>query len=189
MKVGIKHLTYAPYTSGGDGSTVTYGTGAYLADYMVKADMGEERSDVDMYADDHKIDSDNSMTAQTLTLELANMTDAMETAFLGYTVSSGVVTVTDDPAPFIGVGFVRKERYKGTITYTGYWFYKVQFGLDTDSVNTKGENLEFQTHSLTGSAVAVTLTSGGKGVFSEHKRETTEAAALSWVKGKAGIST
>lgn len=189
MKVGIKHLTYAPYTSGGDGNAVTYGTGVYLPDYMVRADMGEERSDVDMYADDHKIDSDNSMTAQTLTLELANMTSAMEEAFLGYTVSSSEVSVTDDPAPFVGVGFVRKERYKGTVTYTGYWFYKVQFGLDSESVNTKGENLEFQTHSLTGSSVAVTLTSGGKGIFSVHKSETTEAAALTWLKGKAGIST
>ena len=74
-KIGLKCLTYAPFTSGGEHTTVTYGTGVMLNDYMIRADIGEERDDVKFYADDHKIDADNAMNGATLALELANMTD------------------------------------------------------------------------------------------------------------------
>ena len=125
-KIGIKCLTYAPYTSGGDGSSISYGTGVQLVDYMIRADVGEERSDVDFYADDHKIDTENSMTGATLSLELANMTDALEKAFLGYSAESSAsgadLLVTEDSSGFVGCGFYRKERFKGTITYKCYWF-------------------------------------------------------------------
>ena len=65
-KIGLKCLTYAPFTSGGEYTSITYGTGVMLNDYMIRADVGEERVDVDFYADDHKIDTENSMTGATL---------------------------------------------------------------------------------------------------------------------------
>ena len=190
-KIGIKGLTYAPYTSGGDGSAIVYGTGVKLDDYMIRGDIGEEHSNVDFYADDHKIDVENSMSGMTLSLELSNMTDALEQALLGHVAGTGSnseLIVTDGPSPFVGVGFIRKERFKGAITYHAFWVYKIQFSKDSDSTNTKGETVEFQTESLTGDAVAVTLTSGGDNVFYSHLRASTEAAARTWLNGKAGIT-
>lgn len=189
MKIGIKDLVYTPFTSGGEGSAVVYGTGVALVDYMVRADIGEERDDNGMHADDHKIDSDNSLNGMTLGLELANMTDDMEVALFGYVVSSSVVSVTDAAAPFVGIGFVQKKRFKGTVSWTGYWFYKVQFSMDTDSTQTKAESIDWQTHSLSGNCMAVTLTSGGAGTYMTKKTVSTEADALAFVKGCAGIST
>ena len=191
-KVGLKCLTYAPYTSGGDGSSITYGTGVQLADYMIRADVSEERNSVDFYADDHKIDSENSMTGATLSLELANMTDALEKAFLGYKPESQTagadLLVTDASAGFNGVGFYTKERFKGTATWKCYWFYKIQFSKDSDSIDTKGENIDFQTESVSGDAMGVQLTSGGDVIYYAINRQTTEAGAVSWLKTKAGIS-
>ena len=191
-KIGIKCLTYAPYTSGGAGGVISYGTGVQLADYMIRADVSEERSDVDFYADDHKIDTENSMSGATLSLELANMTDALEKAFLGYVAESSAsgadLLVTDAAAGFVGVGFYRKERYKGTVTYKCYWFYKTQFSKDSDSTTTKGENIDFQTESMSGDAVGVQLTGGGPTVFYAVNRQSTEANAVSWLKTKAGIT-
>lgn len=191
-KIGIKGLTYAPYTSGGEGTAVVYGTGVKLDDYMIRADISEERADADFYADDHKIDSDNSMTGASIVLELANMTDALEKEFLGYvpasTASGADLNITDAAAPFVGVGFIKKERYKGTITYKGYWFYKVQFTRDTDSVNTKGESVEFQTETVNGDALAVTLESSGASIFYTTCRKSTEADVRTWLNGKAGIT-
>lgn len=191
-KIGIKGLTYAPFTGGGDGSAITYGTGVKLDDYMIRADLNEEHNNVDFYADDHKIDVENSMSGMTLALELSNLTDDLEKALLGHAAGTGTgnteLNVTDGAAPFVGIGFIRKERFKGTVTYHAFWVYKIQFAKDGDSTTTKGESIEFQTESLTGDAVSVTLTSGGDNIYYSHKREATEAAARTWLNGKAGIS-
>ena len=191
-KIGIKCLTYAPYTSGGDGSAISYGTGVQLTDYMIRADVNEERGDVKFYADDHKIDSENSMTGATLGLELANMTDALEKAFLGYvaesTASGADLLVTDAAAGFNGCGFYRKERFKGTVTYKCYWFYKVQFSKDSDSTTTKGENVDFQTETVNGDAMGVHLTASGDTVYYAICRKSSESDAVAWLKTKAGIT-
>lgn len=191
-KIGIKCLTYAPYTSGGDGSSISYGTGVQLVDYMIRADVTEERGDVKFYADDHKIDSENSMTGASLGLELANLTDDLEKAFLGYvaesTASGADLLVTEAAAGFVGCGFYRKERFKGTITYKCYWFYKVQFSKDGDSTTTKGENVDFQTETLTGDALGVKLTSAGDTLYYAICRKSSESDAIAWLKTKAGIT-
>ena len=191
-KIGIKCLTYAPYVSGGDGTTISYGTGVQLEDYMIRADVGEERSSVDFYADDHKIDVENSMTGATVSLELANFTDALEKAFLGYvaesTASGADLLVTDAAAGFVGCGFYRKERFKGTVTYKCYWFYKVQFSKDSDSTTTKGENVDFQTESVSGDALGVKTSANGNTIYYATNRKSSEADAISWLKTKAGIS-
>ena len=191
-KIGIKGLTYAPYTSGGDGAAIVYGTGVSLTDYMIRADVSEERQDSPFHADDHQIDADNSLTGATLSLELSNLTDALEKAFLGYvesgTSSATELGVTEADAPFVGVGFIRKERFKGTATYKAYWFYKMQFSKDSDSTQTKGESMDFQTETLTGNAMGVQLTSGAAALYYSTKRADTETAARTWLNGKAGIT-
>jgi len=191
-KIGLKCLTYAPYTSGGDGSSISYGTGVQLTDYMIRADVSEERQDAKFYADDHKIDSENSMTGATLSLELANLNNSLEEAFLGYVAESSAsgadLLVTDAAAGFVGCGFYRKERFKGTVTYKCYWFYKVQFSKDSDSTNTKGENVDFQTETLTGDAMGVVLTSGGPTIYYATNRKDTESNAVAWLKTKAGVT-
>ena len=191
-KIGVKGLTYAPYSSGGEGSAVVYSTGAQPADYLVRVDVGEEREDVKFYADDHQIDQENALTGATLSLELANLTDDLEKAFLGYKAESSAsgadLLITDAAAGFVGVGFYRKERFKGTVTYKCYWFYKVQFSKDSDSTNTKGENVDFQTETMSGDAMGVQLTSGGDVIYYCTCRKDTESNAVSWLKTKAGIS-
>lgn len=188
-KIGIKGLTYAPFTSGGEGGAITYGTGVSLVDYMIRADISEERENVKFRADDHQIDAENEVTGISLSLELANMTDAMDKAFLGHTDgTSSELHVTDKSAPFIGIGFIRKERHKGTLTYHAFWVYKIQFSKDSDSTNTKGEQIEFQTETVSGNGMGVQLTSGGDVIYYSHKRESTEAAARTWLNGKAGIT-
>jgi len=188
-KIGIKSLTYAVYSTGGAGGAITYTGGTMLDDYMIRADLSEEREDVKFYADDHQIDSENAMTGLSLSLELAGMTDNLDQKLLGHVSgTSPELNVTDAEAPFVGVGFIRKERHKGTVTYHAYWIYKIRFSKDSDSTQTKGESTDFQTETLTGNAVSVVLTSGGSNIYYSHARQSSEASAVSWVKGKAGIS-
>ena len=188
-KIGIKGLTYAPYTSGGEGGSITYGTGVKLDDYMIRADLTEEHEDIGFYADDHKIDRENSMNGLSISLELSNITDDMEKTLLGYKTGTGnELNVTDAASPFVGVGFIRKERFKGTLAYHAYWLYKVQLAKESDSAQTKGESIEFQTETLSGDAMGVKLASDGDVIYYSHLRGTTEAAARTWLNSKAGIS-
>ena len=188
-KIGIKGLVYAPVTGGGVYTAVTYSTGVALDDYMIRADLNEERSDIKFYADDHQIDAENGVNGVSLSLELSNMTDDLEKALLGYKSGTGdELNVTDADAPFVGLGFTRKERFKGAVTYHSFWIYKIQFSKDSDSAQTKGETIDFQTESLSGNAMGVTLSAGGDTIYYSHIRSTVESTAVSWLKGKAGIS-
>lgn len=188
-KIGIKGLTYATFSTGGEGGAITY-TGAHkMDDYMIRADLGEEHEDIGFYADDHKIDRENSMNNVTVSLELANMTDEMEQAMLGYkSGTGGELHVTNEASPYIGVGFIRKERFKGVLAYHAYWLYKVQLAKESDSSQTKGESIEFQTETVSGDAIGVTLSTSGDVIYYSHIRSTTEAAARTWLNGKAGLT-
>ena len=188
MIVGAKHLTWAPYTSGGAGSAMVYGTGTMEVDKVVRVDMSEERGDVAFYADDKRIDRDNSINGASVAIEVAQLTAEMRENILGHVKATNDYTVTEDASPYVGVGFCLKQRYKGTVTYRTYWYYKVQFSEGQRSFNTKGENLEFQTESLEGEAEAVQLTEGGAMAYYVYAESATEAAAITWLKGKAGVS-
>ena len=191
MIVGAKYLTWAPFTSGGEGGAITYGTGTAETDKVVRVDMSEDRADAAFYADDHRIDRDNSITGANLSVEVAQLTTGMREGMLGHTGTGTVTvvyTVTDAASPFVGVGFVLCQRYKGTMTYRSYWYHKVQFSEGQRSFNTKGESVEFQTESLEGEAVAVQLASAGAYEFYCYAEHATESAALAWVKSKAGIT-
>lgn len=189
MVIKVRKMTWAKITSGGNGSAMVYTGGQVESDKVVRVDQSEERSAVSFYADDHMIDHDNSVSAATVALELAKITDEMYEDVLGYAKTTTELTVTANEAPYVGVGFIYGYKYCGEAKYRAYWYYKVQFGLGSRSFNTKGETTAYQTESLEGNAMAVQLESGGNDVFYAMSTELdTEAAALTWLRGKAGIS-
>lgn len=190
-KIGVKCLTWAKYASGGDGSAIVYSTGGQmLKDYMVQGDLSMDNSKGDEYADDHLIDTDSSTTAVHLALELANMNDDMLKDFCGMEAGTNELFQTDQAAPFLGVGFMMVNRFKGTVTYEGIWIYKIQFHRDSLTASTKTENIEFGHENVTGDGVGVQLTSGGSVYFYAHKTGgANEAAIETWLKGKAGIQS
>ena len=191
MIIKVRNLTWAKVSGGGDGAAMTYTGGKVDRDKIVRVDQSEERSDVKFFADDHQIDRDNTITGASVSIELAKLTDDMKKDALGYVAGDGQneMLVTDAAAPFIGVGFIHGEMYCGVATYKAYWYHKVQFSRGQRSFNTKGDTTAFQTESLEGEAMSVTLTDGGPTVFfAESGDLSTEAAALTWLKGKAGVS-
>lgn len=190
MIIKAKGLTWAKVTGGGNGSAMVYGTGKYDRDRVVRVDQSEERSDSGFYADDHKIDSDNSVNAASIAFEMAKVDDDFKVDALGYEKDTNELRRTTDESPYIGIGFIYGYRHCGKNTYKAFWYHKVQFSLGSRSFNTKGENLEFQTESIEGEAMAVQLTDGGKeSFFAESLELDTESAARAWLDGKAGITS
>lgn len=188
MVIKVKGLTWAPFTSGGDGAACVYGTGHAENDLIVRVDQNEERSNEKFHADDHQIDQDNSVNGATLSIEAAKINDLMKEELLGMVKGTDSLRMTVSEAPYVGIGFIYGSVHCGVKSWKAYWYYKVQFGLGQRSFQTKGETTQFQTESLEGNAVAVTLADGDDGSFFEESLElTTEAAARTWLNGRAGL--
>ena len=193
-KKTCKGLTYAKYVSGGDGSAISYGTNAGKAkvDYLCQVNITENRDNQKEYADGHMIDAANGLNAVQLALELANNDDDIKKDVLGHQTGSGTgeLDVTDKDAPFVGIGFILCNRFKGTETYEGYWFYKVQFSTGGITSNTRRDTEQWEHETINGETMGVTLTSGGDTIYYSHlDAQTTEAAVRTWLNAKAGVPT
>ena len=188
--VTCKYFTYAKVTGGGSGSAVTYTGGSMLNDYLAKVDINEARGDVKEYADGHLIDSEQIPTEVTMALELVNNDANIMKDVLGLvTNGSSDLELTDADPPFVGAGCVIQDRFKGSSSYRSYWIYKAQFVSGGVSSSTRRESTTFEHETITGTGVGVTLTTAGTTSFYAVKSgQATEAAAIAWLKGKAGIS-
>lgn len=192
-KVGIKCLTYAKYSEGGDGSSVTYTGGKQLKDYLCRAELTEARDSVKEHADDHQIDSDNTLNSVSLALELANSNDDIKKDFLGYTADTAQgstdLIVTGDDAPYVGVGYMMKNRFKKTVTFDTVWCYKMQFSSAGVTAETRREQTQFQHETINGEGEGVIVEEDGKVCFyALHTGFASESLAEAWLKTKAGIT-
>ena len=187
--VTCKYFTYAKVTGGGENSAMTYTGGSMLNDYLAKVDINESRGDVKEYADGHLIDSEQIPTEVTMALELVNNNESIMKDVLGLNTSGSDLELTDGDPPFVGAGCIIQDMFKGTSSYRGYWIYKAQFTSGGVSSSTRRESTTFEHETITGRGVGVTLTSAGTASFYAVKSGmATEATAIAWLKGKAGIS-
>ena len=183
-----KKFTYAKVSGGGNGSAVTYTGGTMLDDYLAKVDINEERTDEKEYADGHLIDSEKIPTGVSMAMELVNNNDNIRKDVLGMADATTELQLTEADPPFVGAGCLMANRFKGAITWEGYWIYKIQFAMQGKSAETRRERTSFQHESINGDGVGVKLASDGAIVYYAYKSGMTEAAAEAWLKGHAGIS-
>ena len=188
-KITVKALTYAKYSAGGDGSSITYTGGKQKTDYLCRAELTEQRSSVKEHADGRQIDSDNILTGVQLALELANNDDDIKKDILGFTTDDGDLIATGDDAPYVGIGYVLANRFKRTVTYEARWVYKMQFSRSPEAVETRRDQTAFQHETINGDGEGCVFTAGGKTWFyAEKNGMTEESLATEWLKTKAQIS-
>jgi len=188
-KIGLKGLTYAKVSGGGADSAMTYTGGKTIPDLMIAANVSITRANAQQSADNHKIEGDNTITAVDIALELARLPDSMREDLLGYEADEdGTMNVVGEAAPYVGFGYITMEVEAGVVSHVAYWHHKMQFGMTDDNAQTKGENMQYQSHNLSGSGMAVTLAPAGSVKWYATKRFTTEAEARTWLNSKAGIS-
>lgn len=187
-KVTCKKFTYAKYSSGGDGSAIVYTGGNMLDDYLAKCEINEDRTDEKEYADGHLIDSEKIPTAVGMVMELVNNNADIKTDVLGLEEISSEMVLTEADPPFVGAGCLMANRFKGVVTWEGYWIYKIQFAHQGVSAETRRDRTSWQHDTINGNGVGVQLAADGKTCFYAHKDGMTESAAVAWLKGHAGIS-
>lgn len=184
-KTGCKYLVYAPYTSGGDGSAIVYGTGGWVA-HLIEANLTRNNRDNPLHGDNVTIENDRGITDYNLTLNTDRLPGDMRVALLGEEVASSVYSVVDASAPYVGVGYYHTLLEDNVAKYEAFWCHKVQFQLDEDSATTKTEQIDWGTYSLNGRGMGVELDATGKVTFYDHEYFDTEAAAKAWLDAKIG---
>ena len=174
------------------GTSISYNTGKVIAEARAAA-LTWNRASGKFYGDDVQLDSDNGVLGYTIDFEPTGLKDDVRAYLLGETVQTSEYTVNDAASPDVGFGYVRVMRTTNSsgvveTSYEGWWFYKLKFGIGSEETRTKEESLDWRTPTLNGVGSGIRLDSTGNLAFATHKTFSSQADAIAYVKGKAGIS-
>lgn len=119
-------------------------------------------------------------------LGVTTLPSAALTVMFGHTIDTDTSEVeygSQDNPGYCGFGFYTSEMVDGVAKYGAVWLPKCKFSESAESYTTKGDSITFQTPSLSGKALA-----DADGNWKYGKSFTSEADALTWLKGKANIT-
>ena len=148
--IGLDNLFYATITEDAEG-VETYGTPQKLAK-AISTELSVEIAEAILYADDAAAESIKSFKNGKLTLGIDDIgVDKVQLLTGAGVDDNGVlVSTSEDLPPYVAVGF-RAQKSNGKYRY--FWLYKVQFGIPSVSLQTKGDSISFQTPSIEGTIV------------------------------------
>ena len=96
----------------------------------------------------------------------------------------------DDENQPVGVGFYATKMVGDIIKYRAIWLRKVRFSPPSEEFKTEGETFEFMNPSITGEIFQVkAAASDTKKRYKDEVTVDTEAKAIAWLNGKAGIAS
>lgn len=161
------------------GATTSYSQGMTLAK-AIKADITINSYDAQLYAEDSVSETDKSFKDGTLSLGVDDLDMNARAYLLGKEINEGeLISSADDIAPYVGVGFYAKRVKNKVASYRAIFIKKVQFSEPSETLDTKGENISFQTPTITGN---IMLAADGR--YKEEKIFSTEEEAAAYIKGK-----
>ncbi|MBQ8697429.1 MAG: phage tail protein [Schwartzia sp.] len=176
--IGISNLHVAAMLTDVAGGAATYDTPLDMGKVLIQVQIQPSNNTAQLYADNQSIDSANSLAEVQLTFETAALPLEYQAYLLGHTVTNGVMTVgKDDNAPFVAVMF-QSDKRNGKRRFVK--FYKVQFQEPDETENTKGENIEYNTPTMTATAIYRLSDGKLKDVADEEAPDFSADTATSW---------
>ena len=181
-KIGLNNFRYAVATVNATTGVVTYG-GAKTPAKAISFNFEPTVADAKLYADDGLAESDSRVTGGTVTMGIDREDFETMCDLLGHTKDAGgeIVDDSNDAAPYVGVGRVTRMIVDGQQKFRGTVLSLVKFAEPSESDQTMGESVEFQTTELSG-----TMTIPGNGKWRHRKVFDTQAAAISYIEGLLG---
>lgn len=183
--IGLSQPYYATYTN--TSGTVTY-SGLQKLGKATTVDVSLDNKDPEkLYADNGPVESLWLFSGATVTLGIDELSLEVAADVLGLTAPTtqapGITFTADAVAPYVGLGFIVKKVYEGTVKYRVVIFYKAQFKPVDFSINTQGETVEFQTPELEASVLKDDTTDAKWSDWHDYE---TEAAALTALQAALG---
>lgn len=151
--VGLKNLYYAIMTINATTGAETYATPVKIGN-AVSVDIKPSVDTVSLYGDDMAVATDISLKEVSVTIETTDVSLEDQAALLGHTYDSAKKTLTaklTGSAPYVALLF-ESEKHDGGVRCVK--LLKGKFAPSQETINTKGESLEYQVPQLQGTFVA-----------------------------------
>lgn len=172
--IGLRNFYYATMTTEDTATTAAvYGTPKRIVG-INSIDINPTVNKATLYGDDSALATASSLGEIEVTLDIADLPVEDLAALLGHTISGGVmVSKGSDSAPYVAIMF-ESEKHNGEIRYVK--LLKGKFSESQETINTRGDSIEYQVPQITGTFVSRTNDSAWK-----HTRDTTDTAvATAW---------
>ena len=184
--IGLKYMICAPVTE--TDNDVTYADGIVMSN-AISSEISIELNEAKLSADDRIVENIKEFRNGSLTLKGDHLSYQTLALILGHKVDTGtdgneILTASiDDDGQFVGVGFYATSIQSGVRMFRAVWLRKVKFGVPNETLETKGDaGITFKTPEVKGTILADVL-----GKWKEEGMFPTEAAARTWLNGKAAI--
>lgn len=148
--IGLDKLYYAKITEDALGEE-TYGTPKQLAK-AIKADLSVELAEAVLYADDGAAEVVKEFKSGKLSLEINDISASAAEDLTGAKLDDNKVLISssEDGGEPVAIGF-RAKKANGKYRY--FWLFRVKFGIPETSLQTKGDNITFQTPTIEGTVM------------------------------------
>ena len=153
-KIGLNNFRYAIANVNDSTGAITYG-GAKKPAKAVSFSFEPTVSDAKLYADDALAEADSRVTGGSVTMGIDREDLETQCDMLGheYSAEDGVIDNVDDVAPYVGVGRVTRLLVDGEQKFRGTVLALVKFSEPSESDNTMGESVEFNTSEMSGTMI------------------------------------
>ena len=178
--VGLKNIYYAVISAdtASDGTTAgstTYGAPKKIGN-AVSVDINPATQKNSLYGDDMAVATATSLGEVTVALETTDIPLEDQAILLGSTYDSQsgtIISKSSDVAPYVGIAFESEKHDGGTRCVK---LLKGKFAPSQETINTKGENVEYTVPKIEGTFVARQSDGGWK----EVKDFATGASTAEW---------
>jgi phi13 family phage major tail protein len=190
--IGMKYPVAVPWKEGN-----TYEGAGFVVGKAIQFTGTPNKNDVELYADDEVAETDKSIKDMGTSLNVDDIALEVQANLLGHTYTKatdtepeGMEIGVDDEAPYFGMGFYKRRKKNGVVSFTVIWLYKVQNSEPTEEASTKGDTTNFQTATIEGKAYPVQLTADNDVKMSVGRKVIfkTEAEAIAWLNKMANIT-
>ena len=148
--IGLDRLYYAKITEDALGEE-TYGVPKQLAK-AIKADLSVELAEAVLYADDGAAEVVKEFKSGKLSLEINDIGATAAEDLTGAKLDDNKVLISssEDGGEPVAIGF-RAKKANGKYRY--FWLFRVKFGVPETNLQTKGDNITFQTPTIEGTVM------------------------------------
>jgi phi13 family phage major tail protein len=151
VTIGLKNLVYAKLLTDPPTGQATYEAAKKIAG-AISANINPNSSNETLFADDGPYDTASTIGQIALEMNVADLPLEVQAELFGHTLTAEGVLIRKgaDTPPWVAVGF-KSLKSNGAYRYT--WLAKGKFSLPEQNNETKGDSVNFQTPTASGSFV------------------------------------
>lgn len=194
-KIGLKYPVAAVITTDATATALPKYDKGFVIGKAVQADKNIESNNNPLYGDDAVVENDTSFQNGTLTLTVDDFGNTaaegieIQAKLLGHkVVEEESVKILEksagDNAANVGVGYYKTKILRNQQMYEVTILLKVKFQLPSESSQTKGESIEWQTSEIEGRIMATEF----NGKYERTAIFDTEAEAIAFINKTFGIT-